>query len=112
MGSEMCIRDSCRHIDFGDYHHPRKGDVDTRKLGAVLAMAHGRHIEDFESLVELKGIGPNSLRSLALASELIFGDSVSSEDPARFAWAHGGKDGGPAGPLGRPEGCRRVSVRE
>ena len=91
---------ACRHIDFGDYHHPGKGDVDTRKLGAVLAIAHGRHIDDFESLVDLKGIGPNKLRSLALASELIFGTSASCEDPARYAFASGGKDAiGGGGPL-------------
>jgi len=40
-----------------------------------------------------EGVGPKTLRALALASELIHGTPASLRDPARFAFAHGGKDG-------------------
>ena len=66
-----------------------------KRLGAVLEMAHNRRIDDFEDLVMLKGLGPKTLRSLALASEVIHGDSSRFDDPARFAFAVGGKDGRP-----------------
>jgi len=51
--------------------------------------------QDFESLLSLKGVGAKTLRALALLSELIFDTKVSFRDPARFSFAHGGKDGHP-----------------
>jgi len=84
-----------RSIEMGDYHDIKKADVDLKKLGAVLAMSHGKGVEDFEDLLLLKGVGPRTLRALALASELIHGDSSRFEDPARFSFASGGKDGRP-----------------
>jgi len=84
-----------RSMDFDDRHDVRTGDVDLKKLGAVLAMSHGKGIEDFEDLLMLKGVGPRTLRALAMASELIHGDSSRFEDPARFSFAVGGKDGRP-----------------
>ena len=93
------VVDACRHIDFGDYHHIKNSDVDLKRLGAVLAMAHGQAIDSFESLVDLKNVGPATLRSLALASELIFGTSARVEDPARFSFGSGSKDAVAGGPL-------------
>jgi hypothetical protein len=58
-------------------------------------MSHGKGIDNFEDLLLLKGIGPRTLRSLALASELIHGESSRFDDPARFSFAVGGKDGRP-----------------
>src|SRR5687768_12429770 len=46
-------------------------------------------------------VGPKTLRALALASELVHGTPVSMRDPARFAFAHGGKDGTPF-PVDKP----------
>ena len=43
----------------------------------------------------LKGMGPRALQSLALVSEVIYGTPTRFEDPARFSFAHGGKDGHP-----------------
>ncbi len=50
---------------------------------------------DFEELLGIKGVGPKSLRALTLISELIHGVEPSFKDPARFSFAHGGKDGHP-----------------
>lgn len=50
---------------------------------------------NFEELLGIKGVGPKSLRALSLISELIHGVEPSFRDPARFSFAHGGKDGHP-----------------
>ena len=87
-------------IHMGNYHDVRNQDVNLKRLGAVLAMAHGGGIDQFEDLVMFKGVGPRTLRSLALTSELIHGDATRFEDPARFSFLAGGKDGNP-GPIDR-----------
>jgi len=50
---------------------------------------------DYEELLSIRGIGPKSVRALALLSKLMFGIDASWKDPATFSWAHGGKDGIP-----------------
>jgi len=64
-------------------------------LGSVLQIAYNREINNFEDLVMLKGVGPRTLKALALTSEVIHGDSSRFDDPSRFAFAVGGKDGRP-----------------
>ena len=51
--------------------------------------------EDFEALLGVSGLGPKTLRALALVAELVYGTPASTRDPARFSFAHGGKDGTP-----------------
>jgi hypothetical protein len=70
-------------------------DVDRRYLSKILTRTYERAPEDFEGLLGVEGVGPKTLRALALASELIYGTHASTRDPARFAFAHGGKDGIP-----------------
>ena len=43
----------------------------------------------------LNGVGPRTIQSLALVSEVIHGSPSRFKDPARFSFAHGGKDGHP-----------------
>jgi hypothetical protein len=64
-------------------------------LGAVLWLAHEQQPKDFEGLLQLQGLGPRTLQSLALVSEVIHGAPSRFTDPARFSFAHGGKDGHP-----------------
>lgn len=58
-------------------------------------MAYELQPSSYEDLVALKGIGPSKIRALALISELIYGASPSWRDPAKYSFAHGGKDGTP-----------------
>jgi len=51
--------------------------------------------EDYETMLSLEGVGPKTIRSLALVSEVVHGAKPSYEDPARYSFAHGGKDGTP-----------------
>jgi hypothetical protein len=77
------------------HHDVRTEDVDLKRLGAILWLAHDRQPADFEELLLLEGVGPRTLQSLALVSEVIHGVPSRFKDPARFAFAHGGKDGHP-----------------
>jgi hypothetical protein len=50
---------------------------------------------NYEELISLRGVGPSTIRGLALVAELIYGDRASWIDPVRFNFAFGGKDGVP-----------------
>ena len=76
-------------------HEVQAKDVNLKRLGATLALAHNTDITDIESLLLLQGIGPRTIQSLTLVSEVIHGTSSRFSDPARFSFAHGGKDGHP-----------------
>ncbi len=70
-------------------------DVAPGYLEKILIKTYERAPEDFETLLGIEGVGPQTLRALALASELVHGTAATLRDPARFAFAHGGKDGIP-----------------
>ena len=77
------------------HHDVRAKDVDLKRLGSVLWLAHEKQTQNFEELLLLEGLGPRTLQSLALVSEVIYGTPTRFKDPARFSFAHGGKDGHP-----------------
>jgi hypothetical protein len=77
------------------HHDVRAEDVNLKRLGAALWLAHEQPPENFEELLLLKGVGPRTIQSLALVSEVIHGTPSRFTDPARFSFAHGGKDGHP-----------------
>jgi len=70
-------------------------DVASPYLEKILLRTYERAPENFESLLGIEGVGPKTLRALALASELVHGTPATMRDPARFSFAHGGKDGTP-----------------
>ena len=84
-----------RKLVMPSHHDVRAMDVDLKRLGSVLAVAHERELHDFESLLLLEGVGPRTIQSLTLVSEVIYGTPSRFTDPARFSFAHGGKDGHP-----------------
>ena len=61
----------------------------------ILLKTYEHAPENFEALLGIEGVGPKTLRALALASELVHGTPATLRDPARFSFAHGGKDGTP-----------------
>jgi len=84
------------------YWHPvAEEKFDLKRLEKTIFAAHSKDPENFEQLLSLKGIGPKTIRALSLVSEIIYGFKPSYEDPARYSFAHGGKDGTPYFP--RPE---------
>jgi hypothetical protein len=70
-------------------------DINPRHLGSVLLETYEAAPASFEQLLAVKGVGPAALRALALIAELLYGAPASTRDPARFSFAHGGKDGTP-----------------
>jgi hypothetical protein len=87
--------DDARKLTMPAHHEVRAKDIDLKRLGAVLAVAHQQDLRDFASLLLLEGLGPRTLQSLALIAEVVHGAPSRFSDPARFSFAHGGKDGHP-----------------
>lgn len=84
-----------RNITMPAHHEVRTEDVNLKRLGAVLATAYESEPKDFESLLLTPGLGPRTIQALTLVSEVIYGTPSRFTDPARFSFAHGGKDGHP-----------------
>ncbi len=76
-------------------HAVLRADVNPQYLQKILLTTYDRAPEDFETLLGMEGVGGKTLRALALVSEIIYGTPASTRDPARFSFAHGGKDGFP-----------------
>ncbi len=89
------IFNETKKLIMPDHHDVRATDIDLKRLGAMLWLAHEKKPAGFEDLLLLEGMGPRTLQSLALVSELIYGAPSRFSDPARFSFAHGGKDGHP-----------------
>jgi hypothetical protein len=86
-----------------------EADVDPRRLQKVLLATYEAAPADFEALLGIEGVGARTLRALALTSELIYGTKASLRDPARYSFAHGGKDGTPF-PVDRATYDRTIAV--
>jgi hypothetical protein len=82
-------------LTMPSHHDVRAENVDLVRLGAVLAVAHDRELKTFADLLLVEKLGPRTLQSLALVAEVIHGTPTRFRDPARFSFAHGGKDGHP-----------------
>jgi hypothetical protein len=84
-------------------------DVQPRNLHTVLISTYEAAPADFASLLSVPGVGAKSVRALALMAELIYGTVASVRDPARFSFAHGGKDGHPF-PVDRATYDRSIEI--
>ncbi len=78
-----------------EHHEVTEHDVDAGRLGAVLALAYETQVKDFSEALLVPGIGPRTVQALGLVSEVVYGKPNRFSDPARFSFAHGGKDGHP-----------------
>jgi hypothetical protein len=61
----------------------------------TLSRAYEFQPRNYEELLSVKGVGPATVRGLALVAELVYGEKPSWEDPVKFSFAFGGKDGVP-----------------
>ncbi len=89
MAEILSLRLPARH------HVDIRRDVHPRNLSKVLLSTYEAQPADFEALLALRGVGARTIRALALIAELAHGQPPSYRDPARFSFAHGGKDGHP-----------------
>lgn len=76
-------------------HHPVLDmDLSDREF-EVLKQAWEIQPDNYQELILLKGLGPKKIRALALISDLVFGEPASWQDPVKYSFTHGGKDGFP-----------------
>jgi len=80
------------HLVMPAHHDVRASDVHLRRLHANLAAAAERGPADFSGLLLTPGVGQRTVRALALVAEVVHGAPCRFSDPARFSFAHGGKD--------------------
>jgi hypothetical protein len=82
-------------LDLPAHHHLSTQDLHPDSLSRIILSTYERQPKDFEQLLGLEGVGAKTIRALSLISELIYGVAPSYRDPARYSFAHGGKDGIP-----------------
>jgi uncharacterized protein len=83
------------HLDLPEHHDVRASDIVSKRLYGSLAAAADREATDFPELLLTPGVGPRTVRALAMVAEIVYGAPYRFTDPARFSFAHGGKDGHP-----------------
>ncbi len=82
-------------LNLPPHHYLSTHDLHPDSLSRILLITYDRQPRDFEQLLGLKGVGAKTIRALSLISELVHGVAPSYRDPARYSFAHGGKDGIP-----------------
>ncbi len=80
------------HLVMPAHHDVRAKDVRAPRLHAALAAATDRGPRDFAELLLAPGVGARTVQSLAMVAEVVHGAPYRFSDPARFSFAHGGKD--------------------
>jgi hypothetical protein len=96
-GPDRCISEleGLKTLDLPPHHSLFLGHLNPQSLRKVLLKTYERKPEHFEALLGIEGVGPKTIRALALIGELVYGKAPSWRDPVSFSFAHGGKDGHP-----------------
>ena len=76
-------------------------DISPSRMERIFVKTYDAQPTDFKTLLGIPGVGAKTIRALSLIAELVYGKPASYEDPARYSFAHGGKDGIPY-PVDRP----------
>ncbi len=94
---EKLIRETeqLQTLSLPDHHEVTVRDLHPKSIEKVLLKTYEAQAGDFQALLGLPGVGAKTLRALALISEITYGTPASWKDPAKFSFAHGGKDGHP-----------------
>ncbi|MBI5181433.1 MAG: DUF763 domain-containing protein [Nitrospirae bacterium] len=100
-----------QELELAKRHEVTIFDIDPKRLHRILTKTYERQPENFERLLSIEGVGPKTIRALSLVSELIYGKAPSYNDPARYSFSHGGKDGTPF-PVDRKTYDKTIDVME
>jgi len=84
-----------KSLELPRRHEIILSDIVPDRLERIFVKTYEAQPETFRDLLCLPGVGAKTLRALSLIAELVYGDEPSYEDPARYGFAHGGKDGIP-----------------
>lgn len=90
-------------------HPVQVSDLMPSSVERILLKTYESRPPDFEHLLATPGVGPKTIRSLALVAEVLYGVPASRRDPARYSFAHGGKDGTPY-PVDRENYDRSIAI--
>jgi len=82
-------------LELPERHDLTPEDLAPERIRGILLKTYAEAPQDFQGVLLTKGVGPKALRALSLLAELLYGEPPSFRDPARFSFAHGGKDGRP-----------------
>ena len=95
QGGEQLTLLELKDTEF--YYHPviEENFFESKYLQKILEKVTYEKPENYEKLLATQGVGPKTVRALSLVSEIIYGAKPSYEDPARYSFAHGGKDATP-----------------
>ena len=80
------------HLVMPAHHDVRASDVLAQRLHGNLAAAAACGPTEFSELLLVPGVGARTVRALAMVAEVLHGAPCRFSDPARFSFAHGGKD--------------------
>lgn len=100
-----------RILNLPRYHWIPLTPVIEKRIQKTLFKAHEKQPKNYEELISYQGVGPKTLRALALISELIYGTKPSFQDPVRYSFAHGGKDGTPY-PVNKRQYDQSINILE
>lgn len=82
-------------LKMPERHYITAQDFNVNRLNKVFVNIHENQPESFKELLQIRGVGPRTISALSLVAELVYNRPPSFKDPARFSFAHGGKDGHP-----------------
>lgn len=100
-----------QNLTLSPEHPISSVDIKPENLKRILIKTYMQKPENFEKLLGTAGVGPKTIRALSLISELVYGSKPSFTDPAKFSFAHGGKDGYPY-PVDRKNYDRSIEILE
>jgi hypothetical protein len=94
---EKIVREIKRiqELTLPKHHAVLVSDLNPDSLSRLLLKAYERQPKSFRELLEVQGVGAKTVRALAMVADLVWGAPASTRDPAKFSFAHGGKDGYP-----------------
>ena len=95
MGKEQLTLLNLEDTEFS--YHPviHENFSKSKYLEKILWTLCDKKPANYEALLATQGVGPKTIRALALVAEVIYGAKPSYQDPARYSFAHGGKDATP-----------------
>lgn len=115
ISAKLCIEkpekvvSEFKSLRLSSHHAVSLDDIQANNLERILVKTYEQKPKNFEGLLGTSGVGPKTIRALALISEVIYGKGPSFRDPVRFSFAHGGKDGHPY-PVNKVEYDRSIQI--
>jgi hypothetical protein len=102
---------SCRQKTLSNWKRECEYQIPRRMDWNAVERMYNLQPENFEGLLAVEGVGPATLRGLALISQLVYGSEPSWKDPVKYSFAFGGKDGVPF-PVKRQEYDQAIQILE